>query len=91
VIIDLDLPLLLVDINDRFLSSSINTNEYIFFRIQLDSGVYPDNIYYSAAILYKFSVVATKEFFFTDFRFKPWDLYDNFDSSDSEISIRVIF
>jgi len=59
VIIDLDLPLLFVRINERFLTQKVNINEFIFFRIELDSGVYPDNIYYASAVSYEFEVVAT--------------------------------
>ena len=35
VIIDLDLPLLLVNIAERFSSNPINLNEYILFNIEL--------------------------------------------------------
>ena len=60
MIIEIDLPVLLVNIADRFLLQPINTNEYVKFDIESERGIYPENIYFSAALSYKLEVVATK-------------------------------
>ena len=44
MIIEIDLPVLLVNIADRFLLQPINTNEYVKFDIELERGIYPENI-----------------------------------------------
>ena len=44
---------------------------------------------YASAIIYKYEVQGTKSFEFTKFRFRPWDLYDNYDNTDDYILIRA--
>lgn len=48
------------------------------FDIELSSGQYPDNLFFAAALSYKFEVVATREFPYRNFRFRIWDMYDNY-------------
>jgi len=65
IVIDLDLPVLIVNINERFLNQLINVNENVKFDISLqDKDGKPTentkNLYYSGAIMYKFEIVAAK-------------------------------
>jgi len=52
VIVELDLPSLLVNIGDRFITSSVSANEFVLFEVELEVGEYPVSIFYSSAILY---------------------------------------
>jgi len=67
---DIDIPSLTVEINSRFLNQRVNTDDFVKFKIILDSGIYPETVRYSAAITYKFEIIATREFDFLEFRFK---------------------
>jgi len=77
VIVELNIPKMIVGISDKFLSSKVNLNYFIKFTMSLsEESADPEQIKYSAAIIYKFEVVGTQIFRFEDFRLKLWEIYD---------------
>jgi hypothetical protein len=77
VILETDLPLLIVKIPEILITSKVNLND----DIQIDITYYksPDDAFYSLIYLYMFEIVATKRFDYISFRFKIWDIFSNFE------------
>lgn len=73
IIVENDLPLLTVEIPERNLLQKININENI--QIDIDYNGDADSLFYTLIIMYKFEVVATKEYEFTSFQFRIWELF----------------
>ena len=89
LIMELDIPKLIVNINEKFLNSKVNTNEYIKFSVQLSEDTNPEKIQYSAAIIYNLEIVGTQTFKFKEFRLKLWEFYDNYSEADNYVQIRA--
>lgn len=43
----------------------------------------PDEAFYSLIFLYRYDIVTTKHYDYTTFKFKIWDLFNNFLEKDN--------
>ena len=87
MVLESDLPLLNVSVPDKFSTKKINLNDDLQINISYYKS--PDEVFYSLLYIYKFDIVATKKFKFTSFRFKIWDMFNNFDESNNNLLLRI--
>lgn len=52
------------------------------------TDINPDDVFFSLILIYKFEVVATKPFYYTEFSFKIWDVYQDFQLDDTILVLR---
>lgn len=87
MIVEIDIPLLTVSVPEKVYTRSINLNDDL--QIDIDYYKPPDLAFYSLIYIYNFEIVATRQFDYTSFKFKIWDLYSNFDRSRNNLVLRV--
>ena len=79
IIVETNLPVLIVNVPANLLTQKINKNDDIQFSIVYDGN--PDDVFFSLIFIYNYDIVATKSYRFTTFAFKIWDLFSNFTST----------
>ncbi|KAL4432698.1 hypothetical protein ABPG74_011519 [Tetrahymena malaccensis] len=87
--IEFDLPVLNVSLKllDPF-GQSVNLNEEIFAILNYDTTVNPDILSFSSTIVYGDGVVGAIKFDYTQLRYRLWDYYSGFSSSNPTVTIR---
>ncbi len=69
------------------LLNEINMNDDI--QVQIIYNGNSDNVYFSISYLYEGNSIASKQYSGTNFTFKVWDLYSNFDPNQPTFVVRV--
>ncbi|EAS06080.3 furin-like repeat protein (macronuclear) [Tetrahymena thermophila SB210] len=87
--IEFDLPALNVTLSllDPF-GKSVNLNEEIFAVLNYNTTVNPDILSFSSTIVYGDGVVGAIKFDYTQLRYRLWDYYSGFTSSNPTVAIR---
>jgi hypothetical protein len=60
IVVETDLPLLIVNVPENMISSAININDDL--QIQIIYSGNPDNLDFSLIFIYNYDIVATKTF-----------------------------
>ena len=76
IIVETNLPMLSVNVPENFLNEKLNKNDDLQIDITYDGN--PDDVFFSLIFMYDYDIVATKEFEYTSFSFRIWDLFNDF-------------
>lgn len=72
IVIEMDLPLLKIEIPPGYNNRKINLNEILQLKIVPDASQDPDELRYSASIIYDFETKAVFRFLYLEVQFKIW-------------------
>ncbi|KRX09767.1 hypothetical protein PPERSA_02639 [Pseudocohnilembus persalinus] len=84
-----ELPELNVTVPDEHLCNSINKNDFLYLQTNYESNDSNDVIY-QLLLVYNDEKVAIKNFDYKNFKFRIWDLFNNFENQNYEILAKVI-
>jgi hypothetical protein len=87
IIVETDIPVLIVSIPNNLLTSKINKNDDLSISINFDGDV--DQVFFALIFTYNLNVVATRAYAYPVFAFKIWDLFNDFDANTDTLLIRI--
>ena len=72
--IEIDLPVLVVNVPDNLVIEKINLSSEILFEI-IYSAKSADNTNINLSMIYQKNIVSTSQFFYTQFKLTIWNIY----------------
>ncbi|KRW99012.1 Insulin-like growth factor binding protein, N-terminal [Pseudocohnilembus persalinus] len=89
VIVEDDIPSVKVDIEKQLLVSKINLSDNIYVKIDYDEADV-EGVQYTAVLIYNYDKVAVKSYYYNEFQFKVWDLFNDFLDGQYAITLKVL-
>ncbi|KRX01334.1 Insulin-like growth factor binding protein, N-terminal [Pseudocohnilembus persalinus] len=88
IIIEEDVPSLSLDLPDTLMSGTTNLNDDLYLEVdyEADSSI---TLQYNAILMYNSDKVAIKSFEYKKFSFRIWDLFNDFESGNYQITIKI--
>jgi hypothetical protein len=87
IIVETDIPVLIVSIPNNLLTSKINKNDDLSISVNFTGDV--DQVFFALIFTYNLNVVATRAYSYPVFAFKIWDLFNDFDANTDTLLIRI--
>ncbi len=77
IVTETDLPQLTVTIPENLQIQKVNLNDDIQIDINYEEN--PDDAFINLILFYKLEIIKTKSYNYISFKFKIWDLFNDFD------------
>ncbi|KRX04545.1 Insulin-like growth factor binding protein, N-terminal [Pseudocohnilembus persalinus] len=88
IIIEEDVPSLSLELPDTLKGGTTNLNDDLYLQVdyEADSSI---TLQYNAILMYNSDKVAIKSFEYKKFSFRIWDLFNDFESGNYQITIKI--